>query len=203
MIRVGICGLGFMGRTHFGVYEADRRATVVALMDHQPARRNGDWRDALGNLEASWPAQVDMTDIRGYATVEELCADPDVDLVDVTLPTHLHAPAAAAALKARKHVLCEKPMALTSKECKKIIDAAKKSRKYFMVAQCIRFWPQYAKIKELVDSKTFGKVRSIAMRRLASPPGYSSGAWIMNHELSGCTFTMSTSPFFSSASPSA
>jgi predicted dehydrogenase len=185
MIKVGVCGLGFMGRTHFTVFDQDPRATVVALMDHQPARRNGDWRDPLGNLESGWPSRVDMANRRGYATIEDLCADPEVELVDLTLPTHLHADAAVTALQARKHVLSEKPMALSSKDCKRIVEAAKKSRKYFMVAQCIRFWPQYAKIKELVSSRMYGKVRSLALRRMATPPGYSSGAWLMNHELSG------------------
>ena len=185
MIKVGVCGLGIMGRTHFTVFDQDSRATVVALMDHQPARRNGDWRDPLGNLESAWPVQVDMTNRRGYATVEDLCADPEVELVDLTLPTHLHADAAVTALRARKHVLSEKPMALSSKDCKRIVEAAKKSRKYFMVAQCIRFWPQYAKIKELVAGRKYGKVRSLTLRRMATPPGYSSGAWLMNHEHSG------------------
>lgn len=185
MIKVGVCGLGFMGRTHFAIYEQHRSSRVVALMDHQPSRRNGDWRDPLGNLPSSWPVQVDMKGRRSYATVDELCADPDIDLIDITLPTCFHADVAVKALRAGKHVLSEKPMALSYRDCKRIIEAAKKSRKYYMVAQCLRFWPQYVKIKELVDSRKLGKVCSMALRRLASPPDYSSGAWLMDHTMSG------------------
>ena len=64
MVNVGICGLGFMGRTHFGIYEKNDKARVVALMDADPKRRAGDWKEPIGNLPSSWPEQVDMQDRR-------------------------------------------------------------------------------------------------------------------------------------------
>ncbi len=185
MIRVGICGLGFMGRTHFTNYERHRDVRVVALMDRDATRRQGDWGQQLGNLPASWPKRVNMRDRRAYRSVEELIADDQIDLVDICLPTNLHAEAAVKALQAGKHVLSEKPMALTGKECQRIVRAAGKAKGYYMVAQCVRFWPQYVKIKQLVASKRFGNVRSAALRRLAATPGYSSNNWMLRHKLSG------------------
>jgi len=185
MIRVGLCGLGFMGRTHFASYERHRDVRVVALMDRDARRRRGDWREPLGNLPASWPQRVDMTDRRAYRTVEELIADEQVDLVDICLPTHLHAEAAIKALRAGKHVLCEKPMALTHRDCQRVVRAAERAAGYYMVAQCLRFWPQYVEIQRRVCSKRFGRPRSAVFRRLAAAPGYSSGNWLLRHELSG------------------
>ena len=185
MVKVGICGCGFMGRTHYTIYAGLRNARVVAIADRLPARRNGDWSDALGNLPSAWPKKLDMRRIRGYATVEELAADPEVELVDVTLPTDLHADAVVAALKAGKHVLGEKPMARDSAGCRRILAAATKARRRYMTAQCIRFWPQYVKIAELVRKRTYGPLRSLTLRRLAGPPLYSDRNWLMNARRSG------------------
>ena len=99
MIKVGLCGLGFMGRTHFSIYEKSGMAQVVGLMDLDEKRRSGDWSDPLGNLESDWPTRVDMTGRKGYASVDELLADPDVDLIDITLPTHVHADIAGRAVR--------------------------------------------------------------------------------------------------------
>lgn len=185
MVKVGQIGMGFMGRTHFGIYEKLPNARVVALCDQDEKRRKGSWAEPIGNLPASWPEQVDMTDRKSYATLDEMLADPDIDMIDITLPTYLHAEAVIKVLKAGKHVLSEKPMGLNPAECKKILEVAKKSKKFYMVAQCMRFWPHYIKIQELVDSKQYGKLKALILKRLASPPMYSSGNWLMNHKKSG------------------
>jgi len=185
MVRVGIAGLGFMGRTHFGIYQDMPNVEVVALMDRDKKRREGDWAEPIGNLPASWPKKVDMKGRKSYASLDEMLQDPDIDVIDITLPTNLHAEAVIRALKAGKHVLCEKPMARTYRDCRRILQAYKKSKSIYMVAQCIRFWPHYVKIKELVQSKKYGRLRSVALKRLASPPDYSYGNWLLKHALSG------------------
>jgi len=185
MVKVGICGMGFMGRTHFGIYSGHPRAQVVAMMDKLPKRRKGDWAEAIGNLPASWPKKVNMKGIASYATPDELIADPNVELVDITMPTDLHAEVAIKALRAGKHVFSEKPMARTAKDAKRVQAVAAKAKGCYMVGQCIRFWPQYVKIKELVGSKKYGAIRSVALRRLAPPPLYSDDNWLMKHKRSG------------------
>jgi predicted dehydrogenase len=185
MINVGIIGLGFMGRTHFAVYEKSKHARVTAMMDLDAKRRAGDWSDTIGNVGGGLPKKVDMKNRIGYGSIDEIIHDPEVDLIDITLPTNFHADVAVQALQAGKHVLCEKPMALSKKDCMRIVNQAKKSKGMFMAAQCIRFWPQYVKIHELVQSGKFGKPKSAKLRRLASAPDYSKGGWLMNSKLSG------------------
>ncbi len=185
MVKIGQIGMGFMGRTHFGIYETLPNAQVVAFCDKDKKRREGVWAEPLGNLPASWPKKVDMTDRKSYAQIDEMLADPGIDMVDITLPTYLHAETVIKALKAGKHVLSEKPMGLNYAECKKILAAYSKANTHYMVAQCIRFWPQYATIKEMIQKKTFGKLRALSLKRMAPPPMYSSDGWLMDHKRSG------------------
>jgi len=185
MINVGILGCGFMGRTHYNIYAKNRKVKVAALMDLDKKRREGNWADPMGNLPAEWPKQVPMKGVASYASVDDVIADPNIDLIDITLPTSIHAAVSIKALKAGKHVLSEKPMALTHKDCLKVAAVAAKSKGYYMVAQCIRFWPQYAKIKQLVDSGKFGKPKSACLKRLSPTPDWSMDNWLMASGLSG------------------
>ena len=186
-LRFGICGLGFMGRTHFARLRTHSQAEIVAVCDQDARRRAGDWRDAVGNLNVGQADGecVSLAGIAAYAAVEELIADPRVDVVLVALPTPLHAGVTVAALAAGKHVLCEKPMAAQVADCDRMVRAARTSGRTLMVAQCIRFWPQYATIKRCVDEGRIGAVRFMTLRRLGSPPTYSAGNWLMNGGQSG------------------
>ena len=186
-VRFGICGLGCMGRSHFHRLRQNPRAEIRAVCDLDPARRAGDWNDALGNMDlvATGGATVSMEGINAYESAEQLVADPDVDAVLITLPTPWHAPVAVAALQADKHVLTEKPMATKPGECNRMIAAALKARRTLMVGQCLRFWPQYETIKNYVDSGRIGSVRFAVLRRLGSPPTYSSNNWLLDGHQSG------------------
>jgi predicted dehydrogenase len=186
-LRFGICGLGCMGRNHFRRVQQHPQAQVVAVCDNDERRRLGDWNDALGNLDAVTTdgGRVSMAGIQAYATPEELVRDPNVDVVLVALPTPLHAPIAVAALEQGKHVLTEKPMAYRPGECNQMIAAAEAAGKTLMVAQCIRFWPQYELIKQYVDEGQIGRVRFAVLRRLGSPPTYSMGDWLLDGRQSG------------------
>ena len=104
-------------------------------------------------------------------------------MVDVCLPTDLHAEVTVAALEAGKHVLCEKPMALTVAECDRMVAAAKASGRFLMIAHCIRFWPEYIALKEIVDSGQYGKVTSALFRRISGLPKWSE--WFPNPQRSG------------------
>lgn len=186
MIRVGLIGAGFIGRNHFNQYQVlGDRATIVALCDKEPERRAGDWTRVGGNVADVSGRVQDLGDIRQYADWQDLVADPDVDMVDICVPTYLHAEISIAALKAGKHVLCEKPMALDVEHCNKMLLAAKKAKGRFMIAQCIRFWPECVYVKEAIADKRFGPLRALHLRRQASVPDYSWNSWILNPKLSG------------------
>lgn len=185
MVRVGIIGLGFMGTAHFGYYAANPKARIVALCDKIEARRKGDFSGVGGNLSASGSGSVDFSTIASYSDPADLIADDSVDLVDICLPTDLHAEWAVAALKAGKHVINEKPMALSVADCTKVANAAAKAKGSYMVAQCIRFWPEYAVAKDIVASGRIGRLRSVMLERLASTPRYSVGNWLLKAKRSG------------------
>ncbi|RMF72701.1 MAG: gfo/Idh/MocA family oxidoreductase, partial [Planctomycetota bacterium] len=184
-LRFGICGLGFMGRTYFTHLRDHSRARVAALCDRDPDRRAGRWNDAVGNLDAAAASPTSDGVFASCAEFDELLAREDVDVVAITLPTSQHADLTVRAFSAGKHVLCEKPMALTVADCDRMIAAARSARRTLMIAQCIRFWPQYEVIKREVDAGAIGAVRMASLRRIASPPTYSAGGWLMRAEQSG------------------
>ena len=184
MVKVGILGIGFMGTQHFRAYQAYRKARVTALSDLNPKRLDGDWSDIAGNIEGGG-GKADLSRIHLHAKPADLFADPDVDVVDITLPTFVHAKYAIAALQAGKHVISEKPMAIRVAQCGQMIDAAKKARKQLFVAHCIRFWPEYATLKKIIDSKKYGKVLSARFWRISATPTWSWDNWLMDEKRSG------------------
>src|SRR3954452_16473358 len=107
MTRIGIVGIGFMGRIHYLASQKLKDAKVTAVCSRDPAKLAGDWRNTRGNFGPE-PGQVDLTGVNTYAAFAEMIADPDIDLNDVCAVTDQHAPLAVAALKAGKHVLVEK-----------------------------------------------------------------------------------------------
>jgi len=186
-IRVGVIGIGFMGSNHFNIWRGRSDAEVVAIADVNPKKLSGDWSEIAGNI-AVGGGRVDLKGIKTYTNPGELIKDPDVDVVDITLPTYLHARFAIAALRTGKHVLCEKPMASTIGDAEKMVKAAKaaaKKGKRFMIAHCIRFWPEYVVLKDIIEKKTYGKVLSVMMKRLSPTPIWSWQNWLMNMKKSG------------------
>jgi predicted dehydrogenase len=101
------------------------------------------------------------------------------------VPTPLHAPQAHAALKAGRHVLCEKPLARTSTIARDIAKAARSAKGFFMPAMCMRFWPGWAWLKELVANKTYGKVLTARFRRVSAPPGWSRASYFNGGDSGG------------------
>ncbi len=142
-IKIGIVGLG-VGSWHLRSFLETRGAEVVALCDVDGRRLAGKGADSGVK--------------RLYTDYGDLLADGSVDAVSVCVPNALHGPIAAAALRAGKHVLCEKPLANTLVEARKILRAAKKSRKTFMVAMKLRYLPESAYVKSLLDKGRFGFV---------------------------------------------
>lgn len=170
MVRAAVVGYGFMGRTHSLSYKAIEGAELACVIDVVDDKRK--------------TAEQEL----GVPTFPDLASALDAesfDIVDITLPTYLHADATVEAFAAGKHVLCEKPMALTVEDCERMIAAWKRSGRKFMVAQVLRFWPEYARLKEIVDSGMYGAVKSVYCTRLGSPPLWSWDNWLMDGPRSG------------------
>jgi predicted dehydrogenase len=110
---------------------------------------------------------------------------PDVDVVDICLPTDLHANFAVRALEMGKHVVCEKPMAISLAEADRMIEASERAGKRLMIAHCIRFWPEYVELRRLVESGELGKLLSLTMMRYSPFPSWGSDNWLADERRAG------------------
>lgn len=98
---------------------------------------------------------------RAYSSYEAMLADPEIDVIYNSLPNHLHAEWTIKALRAGKHVLCEKPLALSLAEVDAMIAASQETGKVLAEAFMFRHHPQTLKVKEIVDSGALGKLQVI------------------------------------------
>ena len=170
MIKVGLIGCGFMGGMHSACYAAlaGLGVKVTAVAD---VRR--DYAENLAN-----GAEI-------YATGMELIEKADVDVVDVCLPTHLHAAHAVAAMKAGKNVFVEKPIAFKDADMELILATEKETGGKVQVGQVIRQWTEYVWLKKAVDAGTFGKVQHAMFRRLSGKPTWAWENWLHQVDKSG------------------
>ncbi len=176
--RVGVIGIGMMGSTHLDAYRKIDGAEVVAVADPIKERREG-LSTAAGNIEGQSKGGVHFSAFRKYEDGMDLISDPDMDLIDICLPTPLHLRYAKAALASGRHVLSEKPFALDSRQGKELADAAADAKGMLMCAMCMRFWPGWTWLKERVEDQQYGKVLGAQFRRTTCHPGgpfYSDGA---------------------------
>ena len=111
--------------------------------------------------------------LKYYQTIEELLEKEEIDLIDICVPTWLHEPLVLMAAKYKKHIICEKPVALSLESYDRMIEACEKNQVKFMVAQVIRFWPEYEKIHELYQKNELGSLDYICAKRLSEFPKWS------------------------------
>lgn len=183
MIRVGIVGIGFMGKMHFRCYKALENVTLAAVCDADESKFTAAAGKA-GNIETN-EEPLDFTNVAFYTDFDKMLAEANLDAVSITLPTKMHKDFTIKALNAGLNVLCEKPMTRSSAECEEIIDAAEKSGKTLLIGHCIRFWPEYVKTKEIIDSGEYGRVIAATFRRLSLPPTWSWQGWMTKDSESG------------------
>lgn len=172
MTNIGIIGLGFMGVTHFKASRKISGAKVSAVCTRDAVKLAGDWRSVQGNFGEGGGEQ-DLSGISRYENWRDLISDESIDLVDICLPTHLHREVAIAALEAGKHVLVEKPIALSLEDADAMNAAAQKAGKLLMVGQVLRFFPAFAEARERVLSGEFGALRAAHFKRIISAPSWS------------------------------
>jgi len=183
LLKIGIVGLGFMGQMHYRCWKAREDAQIVAICD---ANKHiiEDSRKVVGNIEGAENA-IDFTKSNIYHDFKKMLAEETLDAISLTLPTYLHAACTAEALESGVNVLCEKPMGLNLAECDSMIAAAKSSGKVLQIGHCVRFWPEYAKTKEIVSGGEYGRVLAATFQRLSEVPTWSCDNWIMNEQRSG------------------
>ena len=196
---VGVIGLGFMGRTHLAAYrDADAAGfanRIVAIAD-----RGFDAKGRKRRKDTSTRGNLDTGDDGGplfdpettalYPRAEDLFEDDTVELVSICTHTPTHVDLAVQALQAGKHVLVEKPIALSAKDVRRLARAASKADTLCMPAMCIRFWPAWAWLRTAIREERYGPVESAVFRRLASHPGWSTGFYGDSEQSGGALFDL-------------
>ncbi|MCC6510466.1 MAG: Gfo/Idh/MocA family oxidoreductase [Pirellulaceae bacterium] len=171
MLRVGLVGIGFMGWIHYLAYQRSQKAKLVAFASREPGKRQGDWRGIKGNFGPPGE-QIDVSDLRVFESLDAMLSDDQIDMIDICLPPHLHVPAACAALRAGKHVLCEKPLALSTEGCDQILDEAASAGRMVLVAQVLPYMGQYQAIYEALQGPEYGAPLGGYFKRIISPPDW-------------------------------
>lgn len=157
-----------MGATHAAAYSSIEGVRLSAIADQN--------RELGEKLASHFSAKY-------YCCIEDLIASNECDAVDICLPTHLHETAFINAVEHGLHVLCEKPIVTTVDAIDRIISATQKAGVITMVAQVIRFWPEYLVVRNTLLDGSLGKPRIAKATRLISPPAWSN--WFSKPNLSG------------------
>lgn len=182
MLKIGLIGFGFMGRMHFDNYvrltEEGHPIALKAICD----LRIEELKDGKADGNMSTAQEVyDLTAYSLYDDLEKMIANEELDMIDIAVPTYLHAEMACSLLERGYHVFCEKPMARTSVEAQKMVETAERSGKKLMIGQCLRFWPGYEYLKKVVETEQFGKVTEGYFYRGSGAPK----DWFLDEKLSG------------------
>jgi predicted dehydrogenase len=172
MVGIGIVGIGFMGMTHFRAIRKVRGARVTAICTRSINKLKGDWRTIRGNFGDPGGIE-DLGGVSAYSHLDSLLEDPGVDLVDICLPTSDHAEAAIRALRAGKHVLVEKPIALSLQDASRMVREAEKANRLLMVAHVLPYFPEYAHLAKTIRSDKYGPLLGAHFKRIISMPDWS------------------------------
>ena len=144
---------GVLGSSHFAQMAAIPGMRGASLVEVRAM--------ASRSLEKAKAAAESSSVPVAYGSYEELLADPQIEAVYNPLPTNLHVPWSIKAARAGKHVLCEKPIAMTAAEAQELASVQRETGKLIAEAFMVRYHPQWHKVKELIESGRIGKVRAV------------------------------------------
>ena len=154
-VNVGVIGVGAMGENHVRVYHKMEEANLMGVSDVSER--------ALKKIEKKYGA-------KGYTDYCELLANPEIEVVSVCVPTTFHHAVVMEAIKHKKHVLVEKPIAFTLTEAEEMIAAAKEAGVILATGHVERFNPAVQKAKELIDDGVIGDIVSAFAKRVGPLP---------------------------------
>ena len=169
MVRIGIIGIGFMGMIHYYGAKKVNGCQVTAICTRSPKKLDGDWTSIQGNFGPRGGIE-DLSNVATYNRIEDLLADPNVDLVNICLPTEYHKEVTIAALKAGKHVLCEKPCGIDTAELKAQLAACNEAGVQFMDGV---MFMHSTRLDALSETMTGGSIREV--RRINSQFSFNAG----------------------------
>lgn len=167
MLKVALVGVGGISGAHIPAWEERRDAELVALCDIR-----AEQMEKYKNKHC-------------YTDFDEMLKNERIDILDICLPTYLHAEFAIKAMNIGINVICEKPVSLNAVDVARVYSTAKSNNVKFMVAQVLRFWPEYSIIKEIYNTGKYGRLLSGHMGRLGVRPKWSWDGWMMDEDRSG------------------
>ncbi|NLP33930.1 MAG: Gfo/Idh/MocA family oxidoreductase [Clostridiales bacterium] len=173
-MKVGLIGCGGMGTTHYLSYKAlseKMNVEVTAIADCR--------QECLDKAAEVWPEATK------YHLGMDLIKKAEVDVIDICLPSYLHADHAIAAMEKGCHTFIEKPVCLTKTDCDRLLEAEKKTGVKVMVGQVVRFFGEYKYLKKVYDEQKFGKLKSIVMNRVSGDVTWGYEDWFHDINKSG------------------
>lgn len=171
-LNVAIVGVGGISRTHMDAWLKVQEAKVVAVCDIR--------QEMIDRAR-------EITGANGYLNFDEMLEKERIDILDICLPTYLHADFAIKAMNKGIHVLTEKPLSLNKADVARAYDAAKKNNVRFMTAQVLRFWQEYELLRDAYQTGRYGALISATMTRVGSTPRRSWDNWMLDEKRSGLT----------------
>ena len=167
-INVGLIGLGAMGVKHFGIYKMLPNVKVCAIADMDLARLKGDISQVRLNGRKIAEDSLDLTGIKVFSNANELIDNmPNLDMIDICLPTVLHPKLIRDGIKGNLAVFCEKPLCLNFSEADELLAEIKNSKIPFNLGLCVRMNPPYLHAYQYIKSGRAGKIHSAIFRRFS------------------------------------
>jgi predicted dehydrogenase len=163
-----------MGSTHLKAAQGIPGVEIGAVCSRDERKLAGDFSEVRGN-SGDAGGRVDLSDAALYRDIALLLADSTIDAVDICLPTEMHERVTVDALRAGKHVMVEKPMALDGASADRMVAEAERQGRVLMSAQVIRFWPEYAALRDTLRNGRLGAFRGAIFRRRCAAPSW--GTW--------------------------
>lgn len=181
-MRIAVLGLGFMGSMHLKALRSVPGVELAAVYSGDRQKLTGDLSAIQGNLGGPGE-QFDFSSVAKYSSIDALLADESVDAIDICLPTDVHAPVTLDALRAGKHVLVEKPIALDGTSARQLILEARTQNRVLMAAHVLRFFPAYQVLRQRLTPGDLGNPRWAMFRRRCAAPAWSK--WLKDAARSG------------------
>lgn len=171
MLNLAIIGGGYIGRLHARVISSHfPNLKIIAVAEKNLQKGKKFCQDFGGHL---------------YPDINELLKNENVDIVAICTPTYLHSEMVQIAASAKKDIFCEKPIAVNLNETEQMIEIVKKNRVKSMVAHVLRFWPEYKKTKEIINSGILGESYYCYLERICTYPNWTENNWNSIESLGG------------------
>lgn len=168
-MKVAVLGAGGISGAHVPSWQRIPEAELVAICDVMPDRLE-KYKD---------------TGARLYESCDEMFEKEEIDILDICLPTFLHADFAVKAMEKGINVICEKPISLDINDVDRVYATAEKNNVKFMIAHVVRFWPEFVFLRNAFLNETYGKMLTGHIIRLGSTPRWSWENWMRREECSG------------------